>query len=258
MRIAVAGGTGVVGQHVVASLAASGHDPVVLSRSTGVDLTSGIGLAIALDGASAVVDVTSTSASSAAASSEFFRSVTTNLLAAERQAGVPHHVTLSIVGAAAVNADYYAGKKVQEDLVLGAGTGWTMLRATQFHEFAVQLLPRGAIGPIQGVPTMVSQPVAASEVGELLARLATRAPAGLVSDLAGPKVERMSHLVRRYLRAIGSRRPVLQVPLRGAFGRSLRDGSLLPGTDAQLGTQTFDEWLALQPEVRAAAERSVL
>lgn len=251
MRIAVAGGTGVVGRHVVAFLQAGGHEAVVLSRSTGVDLVSGVGLAAALQGASAVVDVTSTSAASATESGAFFRAVTTNLLGAERQAGVPHHVALSIVGAASVNADYYAGKKVQEDLVFAADSGWTLLRATQFHEFAVQLLPRGNFGPIQGVPVMVSQPVAASEVGELLATLALGAPAGLVRDLAGPRVERMSDLVRRYLRATGSRRPVVAVPLRGAFGRALRDGSLLPGTDARLGIQTFDEWLRLQPEVNA-------
>jgi uncharacterized protein YbjT (DUF2867 family) len=190
------------------------------------------------------VDVTSTPASSATAAGAFFRSVTTNLLAAEQLAGVPHHVALSIVGAAAVNADYYAGKKVQEDLVMAAANGWTLLRATQFHEFAVQVIPRGRIGPIQAVPTMISQPVAASEVGEMLAQIAVAPPAGLVPDLAGPRVERMSSMVRRHLRATGRRRPVFEIPLRGPFGRALRDGSLLPGLSAQLGTQTFDEWLA--------------
>jgi uncharacterized protein YbjT (DUF2867 family) len=243
MKIAVAGGTGTVGRYVVDSLGADGHQPVILSRSTGVDLMSGVGLASALAGVDAVVDVTSTSTTAASESVEFFGTVTAVLLAAEKDAGIPHHLALSIVGAAPINAAYYAGKKTQEELVMAAGDRWTIVRATQFHEFVRQLLPAGAVGPLQVVPKMVSRPIAAAEVGAVLAQLATRPPTGLAPDLAGPQVERMSELVRRYLRASGSRRPVIEVPLPGAFGRGMRDGSLLPAPGAQLGTQTFDEWL---------------
>ena len=243
MRIAVAGGTGIVGQHVVNALRAGGHEPVILTRSTGVDLVTGIGLPGSLDGVGAVVDVTSVATTSASKSVRFFRTVTTRLLAAEDAAGVPHHVALSIVGAAPIDAAYFAGKKVQEELVMASASGWTIVRATQFHEFARQILPLGAVGPLHVVPRMLSQPVAAAEVGAALARLATDAPAGLAVDLAGPRVERMADLVRRYLRASGRSRPVLEVPLPGAWGRGMRDGSLLPDPGAQLGTQTFDEWL---------------
>jgi uncharacterized protein YbjT (DUF2867 family) len=244
MRVAVAGGTGTVGRHVVDALTTAGHDVVILTRSTGVDLMKGDGLVDVLFGVDAVVDVTSIGTSDGATSLRFFRTVTTNLLAAEEVAGVPHHLALSIVGAARIAAAYYSGKRVQEELVMAAAGRWTIVRATQFHEFVHLLLHAGAVGPMQIVPRMISQPIAAQEVGAALARLATEPPAGLVADMAGPTVARMAHLVRRYLRATGSRRPVVEVSLPGAWGRSLRDGSLLPGDAVTLGKQTFDEWLA--------------
>ena len=247
MKVAVAGGTGVVGKHVVESLTAAGHQAVIMSRSTGVDLTTGSGLDAALRGSSAVVDVASVLTISSSVSSQFFGASTRNLLDAEERAGVTHHVGLSIVGAAEINDRYYAGKRVQEDLVMASGANWSILRATQFHEFIHQVMPPGTLGPLQIVPTFVSQTVAASEVGAVVARLATEPPAGLTEDVAGPRVERMADLVHRYLRATGSKRPVLEVPIPGAWGRSLRDGSLLPKGGAILGTQTFDEWLSELP-----------
>jgi uncharacterized protein YbjT (DUF2867 family) len=247
MKVGVAGGTGTVGRHVVDALFAGGHEAIILTRSTGVDLISGNGLAGMLVGMDAVVDVTSIGTTDGAKSLRFFRTVTTNLLAAEEAAGVPHHVALSIVGAARIAAAYYSGKRVQEELVMAAAGRWTILRATQFHEFVHLLLHVGAIGPLQVVPRFVSQPIAAQEVGAALARLATEPPAGLAADMAGPTVERMADLVRRYLRATGSGHPVIEVPLPGLWGRSLRDGSLLPDGSATIGRQTFAEWLATAP-----------
>jgi uncharacterized protein YbjT (DUF2867 family) len=244
MKIAVAGGTGTVGRHVVAALTAGGHEVVILTRATGADLITGVGLAPALKEVDAVVDVTSLPTASASRSIKFFGTVTARLLAAERGAGIRHHLALSIPGAATINRAYFAGKKVQEDLVMDAGFGWTIVRATQFHEFVRQVLASGSVGPIHLVPTMLTQPIAAAEVGAALALLATRPPVGLAPDLAGPKVERMADLVRRYLRASGSRQPVAEVSLPGSWGRGMRDGSLLPRPGAGLGTQTFDEWLA--------------
>jgi uncharacterized protein YbjT (DUF2867 family) len=243
MRIAVAGGTGTVGRHVVDVATAQGHEAVALSRSTGIDLVSGAGLDSALAGVDVVIDVSGTATASGAEAIQFFGAVTSNLLEAESRAAVGHHVALSIIGAAQTNAAYYAGKKVQEDLVEAGTVPWTILRAAQFHEFVRQIIPQGKIGPLQLVPTMVSQPIAASEVAAVLVEVALAPAQGLAQDLAGPRVERMADLVRRYLRATGVSRPVVQVPLPGAWGRSLRDGSLLGGPTARLGTQTFDEWL---------------
>ncbi|MGO4301510.1 SDR family oxidoreductase [Leifsonia sp. RAF41] len=244
MRVAVAGGTGVVGRHVVAALAASGHEAVVLSRATGVDLERGAGVTEALRDCTAVIDVTSVQALGAKRSKAFFGGVTRTLLAAEREAGVGHHVALSIVGAAEAPSAYYAGKALQERLVQESGTGWTLLRATQFHEFAAQLAVRSAPGRLRIVPAMTSQPVAAAEVGAALAEIAVGAPRGIERDLAGPRVEDMPSLVRRYLAAQGDHGRVLTVALPGRWGKALRDGTLLGGPQARLGVQPFDEWLA--------------
>ena len=246
MKIAVAGGTGTVGAHVVAAARASGHDTVVLSRSAGIDLTTGRGLAEALGGADAVIDVASTATLSGRKSVAFFEAVTRQLLEAERAAGVTRHVALSIVGAAQIADGYYAGKAAQERLVQASGTGWTILRATQFHEFAAQTAAQGRMLGLHVVPAMTSQPVAAREVAAALVALAEGEPQGIAPDLAGPRVESMPELVRRWLRHTGSKGPVLTVPLPGRFGRGIRSDAILPGAGATIGRQTFDEWLAEQ------------
>ena len=247
MRIAVAGGTGTVGRHVVDVLRERGHDPVILTRSAGVDLVTSGGLAGSLDGVDAVIDVSSTTTLSDAASRAFFGAVTRNLLAAEVEAGVGHHVALSIVGTADAPYGYYAGKLLQEQLVEAAPVPWTILRATQFHEFSAQILDRMKAGPFVVVPRMQSQPVAAREVAERLVTLATGTPAGRAPDVAGPRVERLADMVRRYTKAAGRSERIVEVPLPGAYGTAMRDGTLLPRPGADLGVQTFDEWVAAVP-----------
>ncbi|MFD0021573.1 SDR family oxidoreductase [Streptomyces sp. NPDC058382] len=247
MKIVVAGATGTLGSHVVDAVRAAGHEPVPLSRASGTDLMTGSGLTEALRGAAAVIDVSATSSTSTKESVNFFGTVTRNLLAAERAADVPHHVTISIIGAAKVNANYYAGKAAQEEILAATGEGgYSLLRTTQFHEFAKQLVGHGKIGPLQVVPKMRAQPVAAAEVAAELVAIAAGDPRGIEPDFAGPREERMSDLVRRYLAATEQRRPVVEVALPGAWGRGMRDGSLLPKPGTRLGRQTFDEWLAGQ------------
>ena len=242
MKLAVAGGTGTVGVHVVEVARERGHEVVVLSRSAGVDLVTGSGLSDALSGVDAVVDVASTQTISAKESTAFFAAVTRNLLAAEGAAGIGHHVALSIVGIDKAPYAYYAGKVEQERLVRAGAVPWTILRATQFHEFAAQIRSQTSFGPLTVVPRMVSQPIAAREVAERLIDLAERPPAGRVADLGGPREERMAKMVRRYARAIGARGPVLEVPLPGAYGRAMRDGTLVTTQDSDHGLQTFDQW----------------
>ncbi len=173
MRIAVAGGAGTVGHYIVEQATTAGHDVVVLSRSNGVDLVTGDGARAAIDGADAVIDVASIQTLSATASRKFFGTVTEKLLAAARGADV-HHVALSIVGAAQAPAGYYAGKLLQEQLVAASAGHWSILRATQFHEFAVQVLAQAKILGAHLVPRMRSQPVAASEVAAALSQARVR------------------------------------------------------------------------------------
>lgn len=244
MRIAVAGGTGTVGRHVVDVARERGHDVVILSRSAGVDLMTGAGLARTIDGTAAVIDVVSVATQSAKKSKEFYETTTNNLLAAEKTAGVPHHLALSIVGSDRAPFGYYAGKQRQEQLVSAGPVPWTILRATQFHEFAQQLYGQMRFGSITVVPKMISQPVAAREVGERLVTLAEGRPAGRPADFAGPEELRMADMVRAYAAAIGATGPIMEITLPGGFGKALRDGTILPGPSADHGTQTYADWVA--------------
>lgn len=240
MRVAVTGGTGVVGAHVVALARERGHTVVVLSRAAGVDLTTGADPAERLRGADTVVDVSGTRAQRRRAARAFFGAVTGQMLAAGARAGVAHHVTLSIVGIDRVDTGYYAGKRHQEERVAAGPVPWTVLRTTQFHELAEQSLGFAALGPVSLVPVMRVRPVAAAEVAAALVELAEGPPAGRVPDLAGPQEHDLVDLARR----VGAGRQVVGVPLPGAAGRAVRSGGLLPDTEGPRGGTTFAEWVA--------------
>ncbi|MEF9908882.1 NAD(P)H-binding protein [Streptomyces sp. P5-A9] len=243
MRVAVAGGTGVVGRQVVEELAAAGHEPVVLARSHGVDLVSGEGLGAALDGVEAVIDVSDRKAVSRGRAVAFFGSVSRNLLDAGARAGVHHHVALSIVGIDRVGHGYYQGKLRQEEVVRGGRVPWTVLRSTQFHEFVPQTLQQMP-GPVAVVPRMNIQPIAAREVARHLVELALAPPRGMAPELAGPRVELLVDLVRRLLHARHERRLVVPVRLPGAVGAAMAGDGQLPAGAGPRGGRTFDEWLA--------------
>jgi uncharacterized protein YbjT (DUF2867 family) len=243
MRIVVAGGTGVVGSRIVQALRADGHEAAPLSRRTGVDLTTGEGLDAALGGVDAVVDAANVTTLSAHAAIRFFETATGNLVAASARAGVSHLVLLSIVGIDRMPYDYYAGKLAQERVVEAADVPWTILRATQFHEFAGQLFDRAKAGPLHLAPRARVQPVAAREVGAHLAALAAGEPQGRVADLAGPREEALDEMVKAYARRTGRRGWIPSVSLPGAQMKAMRAGLALPGSDAVLATQTFADWL---------------
>lgn len=240
MRIAIAGGTGVVGSRVVRLAEEAGHETLVLSRSRGVDLAAGSGLD--LRGVDAVVDASGPATTSAAKSRTFFEAVTRGLLRAEADAGVAHHIALSIVGAAGIARGYYAGKALQEQVIAASGRPWTILRTTQFFEFAEQNAM--ALGPWRILPRMRSRPLAAETVAERLLEIAEGPPLGNAPDLAGPDEIAMAELLREILRARGERPRVLEVPLPGGFGRALRDGSILPGPEAEIRGPSAAEWIA--------------
>jgi uncharacterized protein YbjT (DUF2867 family) len=245
MRVAVAGGTGLIGRVVVEQLRGRGDEAVVISRSAGVDLTTGAGLAAALDGVDAVIDVSNVLTMKAEDSVAFFETATTALLTAEQAAGVAHHIVLSIVGIDRVALGYYAGKVRQEELVLAGPVPASVLRATQFHDFAGQMLQRGG-GPFAVVPKFRSQPVALDEVAAALVALTAGDPVGMAPDLAGPEVLELPDMARRLLRQRHSRRLVIPVRLPGAAGRAASSGGLLPLEPGPRGTGTFAEWLATQ------------
>ncbi|WIM99548.1 NAD(P)H-binding protein [Actinoplanes oblitus] len=242
MRIAVAGGTGWVGRLVVAEAERAGHDVVVIARSRGIDVIGGDGLDAALRGADVVIDVTNRTTLDGAKATAFFETVTRNLQEAGVRAGVKHHVLLSIIGVDRVAWGYYQAKLHQERVALAGPVATTVLRAAQFHEFAVQSLTRFG-GPVAVVPRMLSQPVAAREVAAELVRLAAGAPAGMAAEIAGPEVLEMGALVREVARAHGPHKWVLSLPMPGRAGKAMATGGNLPSGPGIRGTETFDQWL---------------
>ena len=250
MRIAIAGGTGVVGSYAADAAEPAGHDVVVLTRKSGVDVQTGEGLTAALDGADVIIDAlnaTSTKASSfikGTAAKTFFVATSRNLQEAGARAGVAHIVTLSIVGIDRVPGyGYYDAKLAQEAAVLQGPLPVTILRATQFHEFPAQVMALTRRGPIAIVPHIKSQPVAARTVGEHLVRLATAQPQG-IHELAGPNVHDIADLAKRIVTARGSSLKVVATPVPGKSGKQMRAGALLATDGTTIDGPTFDEWLA--------------
>lgn len=245
MRVAVVGGTGLVGRYVTETLTRAGHDAVIIARSHGVDLRSGDGLDQALAGVEAVIDVTNSTDSDPDKVRAFFGAATVNLLAAERRAGVGHHVVLSIVGVDLVEGNaHYAGKRHQEALVEAGDVPSTILRATQFHEFAEMVVSWTRRGDVATLPPLLVQPVAAADVGTILAEIATGPPQGRARDLAGPEPQDLVDMARRALAARGESIRLVPSWRNGPFNVEMAGEVLLPGPDARLAPTTFDAWLA--------------
>jgi uncharacterized protein YbjT (DUF2867 family) len=244
MRIAVIGGTGLVGRHTVGAVERGGHDAVVVARSRGVDVLTGEGLDGALAGVDAVIDVTSFEAEDSEATKAWFGATTRNLLAAEERARVRHHVLLSIVGLERVAGNaHYAGKRVQEEIVSAGSIPFTIQRATQFHEFAGQVVSWTRAGDAAALPPLLVQPVAAADVGDVLAEVAAGAPRGRAVDLAGPGPEDLVDMARRTLAARGESIRLIPSWRTNVYGVEAAGEVLLPGPDARLAPTTFDAWL---------------
>jgi uncharacterized protein YbjT (DUF2867 family) len=252
MRIAVIGGTGTVGHHTVEALARGGHDPLVLSRSRGVDVTTGQGLDEALAGVDTVIDVSTVQVMDADATPRLFATGTRNILAAEQRAGVRHHVLLSIVGIDRVKGNpHLAGKRAQEEIVTRSPIPFTIQRATQFFEFTGDVIEWMRQGDTVTLPPLLLQPVAAADVGAVLAGVATGAPLGRTTDVAGPDPEDFVDMARRTLEARGEHLKLVPSWRTGIFGVDMAGEALLPGPDARLLTTTFDAWLESEARVHA-------
>jgi len=246
VKIAVAGGTGLVGRPTVEAVRRSGHDPVVLARSAGVDLTTGAGLAAALDGVDAVIDLTNTPGFDTDQVRAFFATVTGHLLAAERDAGVRHHVVLSIVGLDRLpDHGHYAGKREQERLALSGPVPCSVVRATQFFDFAAQMVGWTRRGQSAALPPLLIQPVAVADVADVLVEVAAGEPLGGICDLAGPETQDLVDMARRTLQARGESLRLIPT-WRVRYGVEVAGEVLLPGPDARIAPTTFDDWLASQ------------
>jgi len=252
MKIAVAGATGRVGRHVVDVLKAEGRDVVAMSRSSGVDVVTGQGLALALTGVECIIDAATGPSPDQKAATEFFTAAARNLHQAGERAGVRRMVVVSIIGTDRFTAGYGAAKIAHEKAMLLGPIPVRVLRAAQFHEFVAQLVEWGRQGEVSFVPRMRIQPVAARTVAQALADLATdpeSAPAPGSSEvpmleIAGPREENLADLARLLVARRGDPLQIEGASEPADPDRDLYEtGALLPGPDAILAGPTFEEWL---------------
>jgi uncharacterized protein YbjT (DUF2867 family) len=244
MKIVVVGGSGLIGKKLVPTLRKRGHEAVAASPSSGVNSVTGEGLAQALVGASVVVDVTNSPSWEDAAVLAFFETSTRNLLAAERAAGVGHHVALSVVGADRMpDSGFMRAKVAQEGLIKAGKVPYTIVRATQFFEFLAGIAGSGADGDSVRLPTAPMQPVAADDVAAALADVAVEAPVNGIVELAGPEALSIAAFVGRFLAASGDTRAVVADPQARYFGAALDGRGLNPGDNPRIGPTRFDAWI---------------
>jgi uncharacterized protein YbjT (DUF2867 family) len=249
MKIVVIGGSGRVGGNVVRRLSAQGHEPVAASPSTGVDTVTGEGLADVMAGADAVVDVSNAPVWDDDPVREFFTTSTRNLLAAERNAGVGHHLAVSIVGADLLPDSGYLRAKVAQEAEIEAGRiPHTILRATQFFEFLPQTVEAGAEGDSVRLSTGLMQLVAADDVAATVAELASAAPIGGRVELGGPEPLGIDAWARRLFALTGDTRTVVGDPHARYFGAELHGSELTPGDGVRIGPTDFDTWFARQQQ----------
>lgn len=239
-------GAGLIGSQLQAHLESAGHDTVALGREAGIDTTTGQGIADAVAGADVVVDLTNSPSWADDNVLAFFRDSTSHLLAAEAEAGVGHHVILSIVGADRLTeAGYMRAKLAQEAGVRDGAVPYTIVRSTQFFEFIDGIAEAAAHGDeVRATPGRL-QPIASGDVVARLAEVVTGAPVNATVEIAGPEALGIDELVRRRFAAKGDARHVVTDPAAGYFGATLDDTALVatPGAGAWVAPTTLDAWL---------------
>jgi uncharacterized protein YbjT (DUF2867 family) len=244
MKIVVIGGTGLIGSKLVSKLRQLGHDVLAASPNSGVNTITGEGLSEALAGANVVVDVANSPSFEDAAVLSFFETSGRNLLAAEAEAGVGHHVALSVVGSdRAPDSGYLRAKVAQENLIKGSSIPYTILRSTQFFEFMERIAESGFDGESIRVSPALVQPILSDDVVAVLAEIAIGEPANATIEVGGPERLPLDEIVRRAMSAAQDARPVVADARERYFGAVLDDRMLTPDEDALLGTTHFEEWL---------------
>jgi uncharacterized protein YbjT (DUF2867 family) len=247
MKIVVIGGTGLIGSKLVSKLGKYGHEAVPAAPSTGVNTLTGEGLANVLQGADVVIDVANSPSFETNAVMEFFKTSTGNVLAAEAEAGVRHHVGISIVGTERMPENgYFAAKIAQEELIKGSGIPYSLVHATQFFEFVAPTADSSTLGTQVHIAPVAWQPIAGDDVATFLGRTAVGEPLNARVDIAGPDEYRMDEFFRKALAERSDPREVVTDVHAKYFGSELSERSLVPVGPATLGDLHYDEWYATQ------------
>lgn len=254
MKIVVIGGSGLIGKKLVSKLRELGHEAIAASPSSGVNAVTGEGLAKALVGAQVVVDVTNSPSFEDAAVLEFFEKSTRNLLAAEADASVAHHVAVSIVGADRIpDSGYMRAKVAQEKLIQSAAIPYTIVRATQFFEFIETIVAQfPSDGQTVHLPPAFIQPILTDDVADALIDITLGAPVNGIIDLAGPERFRFEEIIHQFLSATHDSRQVVVDSQARYFGAALND-QLVPQGNSLIGSTRFSNWLN-----RLIAQRSAM
>jgi uncharacterized protein YbjT (DUF2867 family) len=248
MKIVIIGGTGLIGSKLVARLREHGHEAVPASPDSGVNTLTGEGLDRVLTGAAVVVDVSNSPSFDDAAVLKFFETSTANLLAAEAAAGVGHHVALSVVGSdRAPDSGYLHAKVAQEKLIRNSSIPYSIVRSTQFFEFLKRIADEATDGNAVRIAPVLFQPIAAEDVAKAVGQVAVSAPVNGIVEIAGPQQFRFDQFIRLGLGARHDPREVIADPHARYFGTELGERALVPGADARLGSNRFEEWLSANP-----------
>lgn len=241
-----------IGSQVVAGLAELGHEVLAADLATGVDTVTGEGLAEAVAGADVVVDVTNSRSFDDDEVMSFFTTSTATILAAEKAAGVRHHVLLSIVGAERIpEGGYMRAKVAQERLVEESGIPYCIVHATQFFEFVRPLVEMASDGDTVRLAEVWLQPAAAAEAAQFVVAMAAGEPMNRAVEFAGPDRRRLGDLARDLLRASQDDREVVADREQSFYGAHVEEGDLLPGPGATLARTTFEQWLGDQTVSRS-------
>ncbi|HEY0524247.1 MAG TPA: SDR family oxidoreductase, partial [Stellaceae bacterium] len=244
MKIVVIGGSGLIGTKLVSRLRPKGHEVVAASPNSGVNTVTGEGLAEAIAGARVVVDLANSPSFEDEAALEFFETSGRNLMAAEKAAGVKHHVALSVVGTdRLLESGYFRAKMAQENLIKASGLPYTIVRSTQFFEFMGAIAQSGTVGQTVRLSPALFQPIASDDVADAMADVALGPPVNGTIEIAGPERAPIDELVGRFLSATHDPRRVVADAHAGYFGIEVNDQSLTPGDNPRIGTISLKDWL---------------
>ncbi len=247
MKVVVIGGTGLIGSKVVRTLREHGHEVVAASPDSGVNSVTAEGLDEALQGAAVVVDVSNSPSFEDRAVLQFFETSTRNLLAAEKAAGVKHHVALSIVGSERMpESGYLRAKVAQEKLIKDSGVPYTIVRSTQFFEFIERIANEGTREDVVYLPPATTQPIAAEEAAAAVSRAAMGPAMNGTVEVAGPEQLPFDVFIQLGLKAYKDPRRVVADTKARYFGTRLSGRELVPWGQAQLGQIHLEQWLSQQ------------
>ena len=257
MKIVVIGGTGLIGSKVVEKLKQHGHEALAAAPNTGVNTITGEGLREALAGAEVVVDVSNSPSFEERAAMDFFLAAGRNITAAETDAGVRHHIALSVVGTDRLqDSGYFRAKLAQEQAIQRSPVPWTLIHATQFFEFIRTIAQVSTDGGVVRLPPVQFQPLAAEDVASAIVDVALAEPLNATIEIAGPETFTLDAAVAQVLEYDHDPRKVIADPSAPYYGVQVSERTLVPGPEARLGTTKLGWWLEHvppPPQMAAAA-----